>query len=376
MERCSTRPLVRDEDIYEIMLTHFESPEPDFGEYTVGMELLKKEIIEQDKMYTVVNEDGTYVSAQYDFPYRFLGQVEIDMGYDKKMETPDGELVSIPVGPDNFFSMKDKINWPSQSERYYYHGNIKYPNIFEGEEPWPVATKDEPSKKVRKHPVFNRYGEDIREFNDLRKDEPTVSYGEKYYANPGRNSTIYLGETTVLKHGAAHPFSTFLASKEGLSPTLLSWGYGDKGTYWIETVKADMDLGEYFITQIKDNLPDISKKQSLTHSEYLRYSEFMQKLISEITPGLDLIDDATSMWGKYKMYQVDRKLDNFVMDSGVVKMIDCEGLFPEEYSDEQYRSYREEPRLFYTDRLGLSFTSGNSFTDAIVEIHLGYRLRF
>ena len=25
---------IRDEDIYEIMLTHFESPEPDFGEYT------------------------------------------------------------------------------------------------------------------------------------------------------------------------------------------------------------------------------------------------------------------------------------------------------------------------------------------------------
>ena len=89
---------------------------------------------------------------------------------------------------------------------------------------------------------------------------------EKYYANPGSHSTIYLGETTVLKHGAAHPFSTFLASKEGLSPTLLSWGYGDKGTYWIETVKADMDLGEYFITQIKDNLPDISKKRSLTHA--------------------------------------------------------------------------------------------------------------
>ena len=39
---------IRGEDIYGIMLTHFESTEPDFGEYKAGMELLKKEIIEQN----------------------------------------------------------------------------------------------------------------------------------------------------------------------------------------------------------------------------------------------------------------------------------------------------------------------------------------
>ena len=39
------------------------------------MELLKKEIIEQNKMYTVVN----------DFPYRFLTQVEIEVHEHKIM---------------------------------------------------------------------------------------------------------------------------------------------------------------------------------------------------------------------------------------------------------------------------------------------------
>ena len=370
LRNCPDDHWIRGEPIYKQMVNMFlgriretedsfdASFNHHFRTYADAVKRVLRGILEEDSIYTI-KIDETYLCAIYWIPY------DIAHGYDgEKCLRIDSKGTIGRTGDELPFTDDDSYRTPfddligsipSSSEPYYY----EFPPSTSFWEPITIEPQgsrdDQASLTVEILPALQRLMDEKPEFDSFRRDE-IPSGGEQWDANPGRHSTITMIGDTILKQGAGHPFSSFLASKIGVSPELIAWGY-ETGSYWIQTKIHGVDLGRYVLDTVTSGLEDTDE---LSMDQLSAYKEKFYACKALIQPQLDEI--ARHMWETYMIYQRDTKLDNFVIEDGVVKMIDCEGLKPEPDLDYDAQIQRAHENGWWSDHQGYSFRAGNSIT--------------